>query len=99
MVRPRFTNLDTLVDEEHTLHITRKFLDDPEVEDPSHSNVKTVLNIDDDRADDIVGYNKIVDLINKEVKEQTGDQNTSWITKVRYDPDQRTIGKVPTILR
>src|SRR5210317_2140687 len=54
--------------------ITRKIIDaDPNsnpVEDPSYSNVRFILQIDDNTADEIVGYNEVIDQFNKEIEDE-----------------------------
>jgi hypothetical protein len=63
--------------------IQRKIIDG-DVEDPSYENVKFILKIDGDRADEIVGYNEVVVHMNRQLAEEFDeDQGSQKLWKFR----------------
>ena len=44
--------------------VTRKIIDDGKREDPQYDNVKFLLSVDGARADQIVGYNQVLEQMN-----------------------------------
>jgi hypothetical protein len=57
--------------------IARKIIDvSPEnepLEDPSYSNVRFILAIDDKTTDEIIGYNEVIDQYNREIEDEFDD--------------------------
>ena len=58
--------------------IIRKILDNPDLEDPSYENVKFILQIDGKEADEIVGYNEVIDQLNYQNDEINDDGEKTW---------------------
>src|SRR5210317_1850433 len=53
--------------------IFRKIIDGDR-EDPSHDNVKFILKIDGKKADEIVGYNEVVNHLNKQLADEFAEE-------------------------
>jgi hypothetical protein len=54
-------------------HVTRKIIDDGAREDPSYDNVRFLLKVDGERADRIVGYNQLIDEMERHVTDDLQD--------------------------
>ena len=54
----------------HRARVAGKILDDPDIEDPSYENVKFLLHVDGHQADQIVGYNHVVEQLNHELEQE-----------------------------
>jgi hypothetical protein len=61
----------------HRARIARKIIDvNPDnepLEDPSYSNVRFILAIDDKTTDEIIGYNEVIDQYNREIEDEFDD--------------------------
>ncbi len=50
--------------------IARKIINNNALEDSDYTNVKFLLSIDSRRADQIVGYNQVIDQLNAELRDE-----------------------------
>jgi hypothetical protein len=61
--------------ERHRARIRRILLDDTNREDPSYDNVRFILKLDGDQADQIVGYNQVIDQLNKHLDNEVDPES------------------------